>query len=225
MPSLSFVIPVYNERGTIEALVSQIQEQTDGALREILLIDDGSTDGSGAVMDELVERYAPVEVIRFARNCGKTEALKEGFAQARGDVVFTLDGDLQDDPKEIPRMVGKLLEGYDLVCGWKKFRQDPWHKTLPSKVYNRLIGRLFGLDLHDMNTGYKAMRREVAQSLELRDDFHRFIPILAAHSGFRVTEIPVEHHPRQYGESKYGMSRFFTAPFDIWTLWRILRKR
>lgn len=221
---LSFVIPILNERRTIASLVEGIGEYAGPHRHEIILINDGSTDGSTEIIDELAKGDPAVKAIHFEDNRGKTAALAAGFQSAIGDVVITMDSDLQDDPKEIPRLLEKLDEGFDLVCGWKKDRRDSWRKTFPSKIYNLVISRLFNLDLHDVNTGYKAMRREVAQAVPLHDDLHRFIPVFADHLGYRVTEIPVEHHPRAFGESKYGPGRFFTAPFDIVSVWRMTRK-
>ena len=217
--TLSFVIPVYNERETLAPLVEGIAEHAGEDLLEIWLVDDGSTDGSAEAMRALAAKHAAVRVVRFRRNVGKSAALAAGFARVRGDIVFTLDADLQDDPKEIPSFLAKLAEGHDLVCGWKHVRHDPWHKTLPSKVYNQFVARIFGLPLHDVNSGFKAMGRRVAKEIRVYGDLHRLIPVLAAERGFEVTEIPVEHHPRRYGQSKYGLERFSKGALDVLTLW------
>ncbi|MEK7793493.1 MAG: glycosyltransferase family 2 protein, partial [Candidatus Hydrogenedentota bacterium] len=177
---LSFVIPVYNERETIRGVVDGVLEHTHGHEIEIFLVDDGSDDGSADAIDGLAKQHGTVRVVRFSKNLGKSAALAVGFARATGDVVFTLDSDLQDDPKEVPRFLAKLEEGFDLVCGWKAIRHDPWHKTVPSRAYNWFVAKLWGLPLHDVNCGYKAMRAPVAKSIRLYDDMHRLIPVLAA---------------------------------------------
>lgn len=220
---VSFLIPACNERDTIAPLVAGITEHTGDQLHRILLIDDGSTDDTWETMCALRASNDRVDLIRFRRNFGKTIALAAGFERVEGDVLITMDADLQDDPKEIPRLLGKLGEGYDLVCGWKERRHDPWHKTFPSRVFNAGIARAFNLSLHDVNTGFKAMRMEVAKQLPMRGNLHRFIPVLAAHAGYRVTEIPVEHHPRRYGQSKYGFFRIFQGLRDALVLWWQLR--
>ncbi len=216
---LCVVIPACNEEATLEPLAEGIASALADHDYRILFIDDGSTDGSYAAMLRSREANPRIDVVKFARNCGKTRALAVAFAQIEGDVVVTMDADLQDDPKELPRLLAKLDEGYDLVCGWKADRQDPIHKTLPSKVYNTLINQSFGIDIHDVNTGFKAMRMEVAKSLTLYADLHRLIPIMAAQSGYKVGEIPVKHHPRRFGHSKYGMSRFYQGLRDAARLW------
>ena len=220
---ITFVVPIYNERDTIEALVERIQEHTGDHQSTILLIDDGSTDDSREIIHRLAEQSPSIEAIYFNHNRGKTAALAEGFARARGDVVFTLDSDLQDDPAEIPRFLAKLDEGYDLVCGWKQVRHDRWTRVLLSCLYNSLVSRLLNTQLHDVNCGFKAMRIDVAQGLELRADYHRLIPVLAARAGFRIAEIPVKHHPRRYGKSKYGLERYWKGLRDVCALWWHLR--
>lgn len=216
------VVPVYNEAETVKPLVDAIRAAYAGA--RIILVDDGSSDGSGARCDDAA-RLPGVEVEHFASNRGKTEALKAGIARATGDVVVTIDSDLQDDPAEIPRFLAKLDEGFDLVCGWKSDRQDPWHKRWASKVYNGFTARLFGVRLHDINCGFKAMRIEVARSLELERDYHRLIPVIAAAKGYRVTEIAVRHHPRRHGKSKFGFERYWRGLRDVSHLWLGFRRR
>lgn len=216
---LSVVVPVYNEEATLEPLARGIAEQLSAYDYRILFIDDGSTDGSYAALLQLRAENGRIDVIKFARNCGKTQALAVAFAQLTGDVVVTMDADLQDDPAELPRMLAKLEEGFDVVCGWKANRRDPFHKTIPSRFYNKGVNALFGLDIHDVNTGFKAMRAPVAKSLTLYADLHRLIPVMAAQAGFRVTEIPVTHHPRRFGHSKYGFSRFYQGVRDAARLW------
>jgi glycosyltransferase involved in cell wall biosynthesis len=220
---ISFIIPVYNERDTLEPLVEGIAEHAAPHAYRIVFVDDGSTDGSTEVLADLAQRYASVEVVYFRCNCGKTTALTAGFARATGDLVFTMDADLQDDPKEIPRFIEKIEEGFDLVSGWKQKRHDPWHKTLPSRVYNRRVTRLFGLDIHDVNCGFKAMRTEVARNFRLYGERHRLLPVLAKNLGYRVGEIVVEHHARRYGVSKYGFERFYRGALDVTTTWFITR--
>lgn len=221
--TISFVIPAYNERETLEPLVDGILEQTDSHQAQIILVDDGSTDGSANIIRRLEDLHPEVESVVFPMNRGKTVALREGFKRVTGDIVFTLDADLQDDPKEIPQFLEKLDDGWDLVCGWKAIRHDPWHKTLPSRLYNGCVARLFNLSIHDVNCGYKVMRKDVAKSLTLYGDRHRLIPVLAAEQGFRVTEIAVEHQPRRYGKSKYGLERFVKGAADVFGLWLVSR--
>lgn len=220
---VSFVVPVFNERETLEGLVEGILEHATPHEAQIVLVDDGSDDGSSGVMDELARKHPSIEVVRLGRNLGKSAALAAGFACAKGDLVFTMDADLQDDPKEIPLFLEKIGEGFDLVCGWKAVRHDPWHKTFPSRVYNRFVAWLFGLPLNDVNCGYKLMRREVVKSLRLFGDMHRLIPVLAAEQGFRVGEVAVEHQPRRCGRSKYGIERFARGAIDVMTLWFLTR--
>ena len=209
-----------DERETLAELTEGIFAHASNHRVRILYINDGSTDASGEELDRIAGEYEGVEVIHFPENRGKSEALIEGLARAEGDVVFMMDSDLQDDPKEIPNFLIKLAEGFDLVCGWKVVRHDPIDKTFPSKVYNGFVARLFGLELHDINCGFKAMTLEVAQSLELKYDYHRLIPVLAKLKGYRISEIPVEHHERRYGHSKYGVSRFWHGLRDVIRVWR-----
>ena len=217
---ISIVVPAMNEQENIpllyERLVSQLN-QLEKAY-EIIFIDDGSTDNTFTVMKSLYEEHPDiVRVVRFRRNFGKTPALVAGFDLARGNVVFTMDGDLQDDPQEIPRYLEKLDEGYDLITGWKFPRLDPISKTFPSRVFNGLVSKLTGVHLHDINCGFKAYRREVIEdrNLKLYGDFHRFIPVIAAARGFRVAEIKVRHHPRKFGVSKFGARRFAQGLIDL----------
>jgi len=221
---ITFIVPIYNERETIEALVEAIHANCAGHSPRIILIDDGSTDGSREVMDGAASKLEDVEAIHFERNLGKTAALAKGFSMAEGEIVFTLDGDLQDDPCEIPGFLAELKKGYDLVCGWKSVRRDPWSRRALSRLYNWFVGRLFGLALHDVNCGFKAMNLEVAKSLDLRHDYHRLIPVIAANHGYRVTEIEVRHHARRYGKSKYGLERYWRGLRDVARLWWELRR-
>lgn len=220
---VAFVIPVYNERGTLEELTEDILKHVQPHEAHILYIDDGSTDGSLEVLENLRERIPAVELIRFRRNFGKSAALAAGFARADGDVVFTMDADLQDDAAEIPRFMRKLEEGYDIVVGWKQKRNDPWHKTFPSHVYNRFVARTFDLKLHDINCGFKLYRVEVVKRLRVYGELHRLLPVLAVGLGYRVAEIPVTHHARRYGVSKYGFERFAKGAMDVLSVWFLAR--
>ena len=218
-PKLSFVVPVYNER---ESLV-ELHEQLDAATAplgtaEFLFIDDGSTDGSWECIAKLAASDPRVTGIRFRRNFGKAAALAAGFRQCKGEIVFTMDADLQDDPAEVPHFLSKLNEGFDVVSGWKKIRHDPWHKVFPSRVFNSMVSRKTGVLLHDHNCGYKAIRREVLNSLALYGERHRFVPVLAAAAGFRIGEVVIKHRKREFGKSKYGWNRFLRGYLDLLTV-------
>ena len=221
---LSFLIPVYNEVESLPELFDGIRANVGGRPFEILFIDDGSTDGSFEYLTEL-HRQNPttVRVIRFRRNFGKSQALRAGIRECRGDLVFTMDADLQDDPTEIPNFLEKLNAGYDLVSGWKKKRHDPWHKTLPSRLFNAVIARISGLPLHDFNCGYKLYRAEVLREIDLYGEMHRFIPAFAHSRGFRVAELPVKHHARRFGVSKFGWRRLYRGLFDAVTVTLLTR--
>jgi glycosyltransferase involved in cell wall biosynthesis len=218
-PEISVVIPVYNEAESLQPLYQDLVSVlgTLGRPYELLFIEDGSTDGSFDTLAELHTQDCHVQVIQFRRNFGKAAALTVGFAEARGAIVITMDADLQDDPQEIPSLLNKLAEGFDLVSGWKYPRRDPLTKTLPSKLFNWATSRLSGVRLHDFNCGFKAYRREVVKEIRFYGDLYRYIPVLAHWQGFRVTEVPVRHHPRQFGQSKYGISRFLRGFFDLIT--------
>lgn len=222
---ITFVIPVYNERETLEPLVEGITEHVAPHHHRILFVDDGSTDGSYEVLCNLRDRLETVEIIRLRGNFGKSAALAAGFAYADGDLVFSMDSDLQDDPKEIPRFLEKLEEGFDVVCGWKAIRHDPFHKTFPSRIYNRFVSWLFNVPLHDVNCGYKLFRLDVVKHIQLYGEMHRLIPVLAHSMNYRVAEIPVEHHRRRYGKSKYGFERFSRGMLDVLTMWFLSRYR
>ncbi|MFN7732435.1 MAG: glycosyltransferase family 2 protein [Pirellula sp.] len=225
---LTVIVPLWNEQESLAELVGQMLAVRDGMSAgewEILLVDDGSSDGSWQVIQELSRRHSAVRGIRFRRNFGKAAALAAGFASAQGERVVTIDADLQDDPREIPKLLQKLDEGADLVSGWKRDRHDPWHKRWPSKVFNALLRRVSGLPLHDFNCGLKAYRHEVLAELDVYGEMHRFLPVLAAARGFRVTEIPVVHHPRVHGSSKYGWSRIPKGFMDLITVWFLTRYR
>ncbi len=215
--AISVVIPVYNEEESIQPLYDALSTQlaSIGQPYEMIFVDDGSRDGSFARVADLHERDPRVRAIRFRRNFGKTPALVAGFAEARGDVIFTMDADLQDDPAEIPLFLDQLANGYDLVSGWKYPRHDPPTKTIPSFFFNRMIWTTTGVKLHDINCGFKAYRREIIEELKLYGELHRFIPILAHQRGFRVTEVKVRHHKRKYGKSKFGAGRFLRGFLDL----------
>ncbi len=217
-PWLSLVIPLYNEAESLRSLHLVIQEALGDGEYEVVFVDDGSIDSSPAALEEIQRRDRRVRVIRFARNFGKAEALAAGFRETRGQVIVTLDADLQDDPREIPRLVRELAKGYDLVNGWKADRQDPWTKRLPSRVFNAVTSFVSGVSLHDVNSGFKAYRREVVEALRVYGEMHRLLPILAHWKGFRVTEIAVRHHRRRFGSSKYGSSRFVAGALDLLTV-------
>ncbi len=217
---LSIVIPVYNEAESLEELYREIAEvaQAQGYQLEIIFVDDGSRDGSWAVIRRLAGSDQRVRGIRFRRNFGKAAALSAGFADAQGELVVTLDADLQDDPHEIPRFVDIMGDQYDVVSGWKQLRRDPWHKVLPSRVFNWMVSRLTGVRLHDHNCGMKCYRREVLQEVHLYGELHRFVPVLAANRGFRIGELAINHRPRKFGRSKYGLSRFVKGFLDLLTV-------
>ena len=215
--SVSFVIPTMDEEETVRTLVEKITEVCDELALEfdILFIDDGSSDLTWPRIVDLAEDFPQVRGIRFRRNFGKAAALSAGFAEATGEVVFTMDADLQDDPVEIPKFLEKLGEGYDVVSGWKQKRKDALDKTLPSKVFNRLVSRLTGVRLNDHNCGFKAYRLAVTKDVVLYGERHRFVPVLAAARGWRIGEVPVVHHAREFGRSKYGFERLAKGFLDL----------
>jgi glycosyltransferase involved in cell wall biosynthesis len=218
---ISVVIPVHNEEGSLTALHGELATVFAGAATgpaEFLFVDDGSRDGSWNVLTNLARSDPRVGAIRFRRNFGKAAALMAGFQAARGDVVFTLDGDLQDDPAEIPRFLVELDRGYDVISGWKKTRHDPWHKVYPSRVFNWMVSHLTGCYLHDHNCGFKLYRRAVLEEIGIYGELHRFIPVLAHARGFRVGEVVVQHRPRRHGTSKYGVSRLAKGFLDLLTV-------
>jgi glycosyltransferase involved in cell wall biosynthesis len=218
---ISVVVPLYNEAESLTALHAELVhsvESNDLGPTEFLFVDDGSRDGSWAVLAKLAGADPRVRAIRFRRNFGKAAALTAGFRAARGSTVLTLDGDLQDDPAEIPRFLAKLDEGYEVVSGWKRTRHDPWHKVGPSRVFNAMVSGLTGCRLHDHNCGFKAYRREVLAEVTLYGELHRFVPVLAFERGFKVTEIVVHHRARKFGHSKYGVARFIKGLLDLVTV-------
>ena len=217
---LSVVIPVFNEEESLEALWRELAEvaAAEGYDLDVVFIDDGSTDASWEVIRRLADSDRRVSGIRFRRNFGKAAALSAGFEQARGEMVMTLDADLQDDPHEIPRFLAKMAEDLDVVSGWKKVRYDPWHKVLPSRVFNWMVSRLTGVRLHDHNCGMKCYRRKALDEVRLYGELHRFVPVLAAARGFRVGEIVINHRARRFGRSKYGVSRIVKGLLDLLTV-------
>ncbi|KAF5043562.1 MAG: glycosyltransferase family 2 protein [Candidatus Cloacimonetes bacterium] len=215
---LSFVIPVLNEADSLKQLYHEIKTNLGTHEAEIIFIDDGSTDASFQIMAELAANDQSVKVIKFRRNFGKAAALQKGFELATGEVVFTMDADLQDDPIEIPAFLDKLDEGFDLVSGWKKKRLDPLHKRLPSKLFNSVTAHTFKLKLKDYNCGFKAYRKTLVKELSLYGEMHRYIPALAHSLGYKVGEIPVQHRARQFGKSKYGIERYLRGFFDLMTV-------
>lgn len=226
LPTVSVIIPCFNEEGSLQELYRQIREEfTRLALRaELLFIDDGSTDRSLTILRELAAVDPDCRVIAFRRNSGKAIALNIGFRLARGEYIITMDADLQDDPREIPRFLD-ALKRVDLVSGWKANRHDPLGKTLPSRLFNATVRRATGVNLHDMNCGFKGYRRQVTQEVEIYGEMHRFIPALAAARGFRIEELVVTHHPRRSGVSKYGWERFTRGFFDLLTVVFLTRYR
>lgn len=214
---ISIVIPVLDEQDSIRELYEQVTAALVqvGQSYEIIFVDDGSTDQTFARLSALHQTDPRVHVISLRRRFGKTAALVAGFRESSGSVVITLDGDLQDDPSEIPRFLEKLDSGLDLVVGWKQERRDPMTKTVPSKVFNAVVRSSSGLSLHDFNCGFKAYRREILEDLRLYGDMHRFVPVMAAWKGYRVGEIVVHHRERSYGRSKFGAGRVVSGMFDF----------
>lgn len=217
---LSIIIPVLNEEASLRALHAEIVGACAARqlIFEVIFVDDGSTDGSWKQVSELAGEDARIRGIRFRRNFGKAAALSAGMQAARGEVLFMMDADLQDDPAEIPRFLDRMSDGFDVVNGWKRRRLDPWHKVFPSRIFNYMVSWLTDLKLHDHNCGLKSFRRDVAAEIRLYGELHRFIPVLAHARGFRVTEIEVNHRPRKFGHSKYGFRRFVRGFLDLLTV-------
>jgi glycosyltransferase involved in cell wall biosynthesis len=224
---ISIVIPLHNEERSIALLYDELQAALEplGEEWEAVFVDDGSVDGSFAALTRLHDANENVRVVRLRRNFGKAAALAAGFSQARGETVVTIDADLQDDPAEIPRLLVKLDEGFDLVSGWKTRRRDPLRRRVLSRIFNWVTGRMSGLRLHDMNCGLKAYRAEVVRGMPLYGELHRFIPVLAQYRGFRVAELPVNHRPREHGRSRYGVERYIRGFLDLLTVSFIGRYR
>ena len=222
---ISLVIPLLNEKDSLEELTAKIAGQCSSINKsfEIIYIDDGSTDGSFDLLLDLKKRFTEIRIIRFRRNFGKSAALSEGFRKASGNIVITMDADLQDDPAEIPRLINKIEEDLDLVSGWKKKRHDPLGKTIPSKFFNMVTRLLSGIKIHDFNCGLKAYRKDVIKAIPVYGELHRYLPVLAHWRGFKVDEIEVTHHARQHGKSKFGARRFLSGFFDLLTVLFITR--
>lgn len=218
---LSIVVPIYNEEENICDLCSKISAAMNvtGLTYELILVDDGSVDGSFAMLKDIAAKNPLIKVIRFRRNFGQTAAMSAGFNAATGDVVVPMDGDLQNDPSDIPRLVAKINEGYDVVSGWRKNRRDTFvNRKLPSLIANHLISKMTGVHLHDYGCTLKAYRREVLDGINLYGEMHRFVPALASQVGAKVAELPVTHHPRLHGVSKYGISRTTRVILDLMTV-------
>jgi len=220
-PDISIVVPLLNEEQSLGELADQITKALakTSYSYEILFIDDGSTDRSWEIVEQLAEKHVEIQGIRLRRNYGKSDALQTGFERCTGRFVVTMDADLQDDPNEIPAMIEKLENGADLVSGWKKKRHDPISKTIPSRFFNAVTRWVTGIKLHDFNCGLKAYRKEVVENITLYGEMHRYVPLLAKWEGFdRIEEQVVQHHPRKYGNTKFGISRFLNGFLDLVTL-------
>lgn len=217
---VSIVVPLYNEEESLHPLANEIKKamRMVSAEYEVIFVDDGSTDKSLSILKEISRIDPKFKYISFRKNYGKSAALQMGFKQVTGDAVITMDADLQDDPNEIPNLLQKLEEGYDLVSGWKKQRFDPFIKRHSSKFFNYVTGLMSGIKIHDFNCGLKAYRRDVVRNLSVYGELHRYMPVLAAWQGFTISEIPVKHHPRRYGSTKFGISRFFKGFIDLLTV-------
>jgi dolichol-phosphate mannosyltransferase len=226
-PTISVVAPAFDEERSVALLFDELQAALDPLETpwEVVFVDDGSTDGTFGALTRLHDAHDNVRVVRLRRNFGKSAALAAGFEQARGDIVVTIDADLQDDPAEIPRLLAKLDEGFDLVTGWKSRRRDPWTRRLLSRVFNRLASAVSGLSLHDVNSGLKAYRAEVVHDLRIYGELHRFLPVLAHERGYRVAELPVNHRPRNHGRSRYGIERYLRGFLDLLTVSLVGRYR
>ena len=220
MVDLSVALPVFNEKENLPELYSKLK----GVLKklkksyEIIFVDDGSTDGSYNVMKEIQKKDNRVKIIKFGRNFGKSTALSAAFKKAGGDLIITMDADLQDDPEEIPKFLKKINQGFDLVVGWRFKRNDSITKRLPSKMFNLITSIITGINLHDFNCGYKVCRRKVAENINLYGELHRYIPVLAVWKGYSVGEVKVKHRPRRFGKSKYGFTRLVKGLLDLITV-------
>jgi len=219
-PALSFVIPVLDERDSIGEVCQRCLEAASrlGLSCEIVAVDDGSTDGTETILRDLAAADPRIAAIIFRRNFGKSAALAAGLEMARGDVVVTLDADLQDNPDELPALLNTLHDGNDVVVGWKQPRHDSLFRVVASRIFNSAVSALAGKRFHDCNSGFKVLRRHVVEHLDLYGERHRFVPLLAHWRGFRVAEVPVRHQPRRFGRSKYGAGRFLAGFFDLWSM-------
>ena len=225
MKRISVVVPLFNEKDALAQLYAELVEEAERLPYEFefIFVDDGSSDGSHEALQRLLRSDSRLRVIRFRRNFGKSAALSAGFSMARGDVIVTLDADLQDKPAEMGKLLARLEEGYDLVSGWKRVRRDPITKRWPSRLFNFATSVLTGVPLHDINCGFKAYRREVIDEVRVYGEMHRYIPVLASYRGFRVGEVAVEHRPRAFGSSKFGAGRFVSGFFDLLTVIMLTR--
>lgn len=223
--AISVIIPVYNERDSLNELTQSLKDTLDayGRNYELIFVDDGSKDGSFELLRDLMKTLRGIRIVKFQMNYGKSAALSTGFESARGEYIVTIDSDLQDDPNEIPCLLDKLAEGFDLVSGWKKHRKDPVSKRLPSKIFNLVTSIATGIRLHDHNCGLKVYRRNVVKKISIYGELHRYIPAMAHALGFRVTEMIVQHHQRKHGKSKYGIWRYFAGFFDLLTVMFLTR--
>lgn len=217
---LSIIIPLFNEEESLQPLANEIRKAIKpvNIAYEVILVDDGSTDNSLKVIKDICKPDKRFRYISFRKNYGKSAALKTGFKEANGDVVVTMDADLQDDPNEIPNLIKKLEEGYDLVSGWKRKRHDPFIKKSSSRFFNLVTRLMTGIKIHDFNCGLKAYRKDVTDNINVYGELHRYMPVLANWDGFKVSEVIVKHHPRRYGKTKYGISRFFKGFIDLITI-------
>ena len=216
--NISVIIPVLNEEASVHILYKQICENLQNINKEIIFVNDGSSDGTKKNIMEIIEADDSVKLIDFNKNYGKAVALSEAFKIAEGDIVITIDGDLQDDPSEFKNLISKIDEGWDLVSGWKKIRKDPLLKIVVSKIFNVITRLKTGIKIHDFNCGLKAYRKDVVKTIKVYGHLHRFLPVLAHNEGYKVTEIPVNHYSRKYGQSKYGKARLFHGFYDFLTV-------
>lgn len=220
-PQVSIVVPLYNEEDNVLPLCRAVREALEGWDRsyELLLVDDGSTDATRRRLSEAAGEDGRIRVLLMRRNAGQTRAMATGFARARGSVIVSMDGDLQNDPRDIPLVVERVSSGFDVVCGWRRDRKDTWlSRTLPSKIANWLIARMTGIPIHDNGCSLKAYRARVIRTLRLYSEMHRFLPALSSMTGARIDEVVVRHHPRIHGQSKYGLSRTFKVLGDMLTI-------
>jgi glycosyltransferase involved in cell wall biosynthesis len=216
-PDISIVVPIYDERGALPGLIDEIDAGLAplGRRTELIFVDDGSTDGSGEYLRDRAAGREDLVVVDLGRNCGKSAALAAGFERSRGDAVVTLDGDGQDDPAEIPALLDRLDEGYELVSGWKRDRQDPIRRRFASRIFNRVTALISGVRMHDFNSGLKAYRGDRIRELRIYGEMHRYIPVLGAQRGWSVSEIPVNHRPREHGRTKFGLERYVRGMLDL----------
>ncbi len=223
---ISVVVPVYNEEDNVKPLHKRVVAELDPITRkfELIFVDDGSTDGTLKKIRQLIKKDRRVSAHSFYRNFGKANALATGFEHVKGDIIFTMDGDLQDDPAEFKHFLNEMDKGYDVVSGWKLKRKDPLGKTLPSKLFNYLVRKITSVNVHDSNCGFKAYRREVVKMADVYGEFHRYMPIIAHWRGFRVGEIRVKHHKRHSGKSKYGIERLFKGILDLVTITFLIKR-